>query len=106
MKQTINQSQFMDAFERMGRKDQFSYDGKKALFEYLEQYEDEAGEEVELDVIALCVGFTEYKNLAELKANYTSIEDLEDLENRTQVIYIDDREEVEEGKGRFIIQDF
>ena len=56
------------------------------------------GEEVELDVIALCCEYTEYENLEELQENYTDIDSMEKLEDRTTVIKIDD--------DRFIIQDF
>ena len=51
MKQTINFHDFVDAFNRMGRSEQFSYRALKALFEYLEDIFDG---DYELDVIALC----------------------------------------------------
>jgi hypothetical protein len=44
------------------RKDTFTYEGKKALFDYLEQYEDSTGEPLELDIIALCCEYTEYES--------------------------------------------
>lgn len=59
MKKSVNFSQFCDAFRDMGRNENFSYEGKKVLFEYLEQYEDDTGEEIELDVIALCCEYSE-----------------------------------------------
>jgi len=70
MKKTINFTDFVDAFQDAGRDDNFSYDGKKALFEYLEDYEDDTGEEIELDVIALCCEYTEYSDVAEYVDNY------------------------------------
>ena len=106
MKKTINFQDFTDAFKNMSRENQFSYEGKRALFDYIEDFEQETGEECELDVIALCCEFSEYKNLSELQENYPDVKDLEDLEEKTQVIFIDDRSEVEGGSGRFIIQDF
>ena len=48
MKQTVTESMFIDSFCG-GYKDNFSYEGKKALFEYLEQFEDDCGTEIELD---------------------------------------------------------
>ena len=54
MKQTVYLSSFRDAFIKAGRKDQFSYEGLGLLFDYFEQYEDDTGVEVELDVIAIC----------------------------------------------------
>ena len=53
MKIEVNFSRFCDEFQRAGRADQFSYEAKKALFEYLDD------EDVELGVIALCCEFTE-----------------------------------------------
>jgi len=70
----------------MGREDQFSYEGKKALFEYLEQLSDDCGIEIELDVIALCCEYSEYSDLEEIQEDYTNIESLEDLYDHTQVI--------------------
>lgn len=99
MKQTINESQFHDAFIRMNRKENFSYDGRKALFEYLEQYEQDCGEEVELDVIALCCEYTEYEDLKAFQADYgEEYESIEDIEDKTTVIRIDDES--------FLIQQF
>ena len=65
--QTLTFSQFCDAFAEMGRTDQFSYAGKQALFDYLEEYSDSTGEPVELDVIALCCDYSEddYETIAE-----------------------------------------
>lgn len=59
MKTTVNLQQFRQAFFDMGRHNQFSSDGLRVLFEALEQYEDETGEETELDVIALCCEYSE-----------------------------------------------
>ena len=65
MKQTISVNDFRDAFIKYGRNDNFSYDGLGALFDYLEGYEDNRGEEMELDVVALCCDYIEYKNAFE-----------------------------------------
>ena len=59
MKTTINLNQFRDAFYRMGRKTNFSYEGLEILFEYLEELEEGTDQEIELDVIALCCDFSE-----------------------------------------------
>ena len=69
MKQTINEYQFRDAFMSI-RPDNFSYEGAKALYEYLESYEDDTGEEIELDVIALCCEYTEYEDMQEFNNDY------------------------------------
>jgi hypothetical protein len=57
--QSINVYQFRDAFAKMGREDQFSYDALQGLYEYLEQYSEDTGQAFELDVIELCCDFTE-----------------------------------------------
>ena len=86
--QTINFSQFCDAFARMGRENQFSYAGKQALFDYLEDYSDSTGEDVELDVIALCCEYSEddYETIAEnYNINLTDI-DPEDEDEIKEII--------------------
>jgi len=59
MKQSIGFNQFTTAFEAHGHSEQFSYEAQRALFDYLEQYEADTGEELELDVIALCCDYSE-----------------------------------------------
>ena len=59
MKQTINLYDFRNAFYKMGRKDNFSYEGLEVLFDYIEELEMATGEEMELDVISLCGDFAE-----------------------------------------------
>jgi hypothetical protein len=59
MYQSINEYDFRNAFHNMGRGEQFSYEGLTILFEGLEQYEQDTGEEIELDVIALCCDYSE-----------------------------------------------
>ena len=54
MKTTITKSSFIDAFRTMGRFDQFGYDALSILFDYFEDMEADTGEEMELDVIAIC----------------------------------------------------
>jgi hypothetical protein len=95
MKQTITKSDFRDAFKEMGRESNFSYDGLGALFDYLEEMDENA----ELDVIAICCDFSEYENLEEFQGDYSGdYETIEDVENATTVIKVDDK--------RFIIQQF
>ena len=94
MKQTITQSQFIDAFRDYGREDNFSYAGLMALHEWLEQYEKDTGIEIELDVIALCCEFVEYENMAEFVSDYGytkgSYIDGDDISDLTTIIPIDE----------------
>ena len=97
---TINKYEFRDAFHKMGRGDQFSYEGLIALFYYLEMSEEDIGEPIELDVISLCCEYTEYENLKEFQDDYgDEYETLESIYNRTALIQVEDTE-------RFIIQQF
>lgn len=99
MKQTINKYEFSDAFVKMNRENNFSYEGRDALFNFLEEYEEATGEEMELDIIALCCDFTEYADIEEFQRDYgEEYETIEDIEQRTIVIPIDDES--------FIIQCF
>lgn len=59
MKTTVSLYDFREAFRQYDRANSFSYDGFRVLFEYLEEYEESCGVEVELDVIALCCEFNE-----------------------------------------------
>jgi hypothetical protein len=87
MKQSINEHKFRDAFHKMGRGEQFSYDGLTSLYDYLEQYEDDTEQEIKLDVIALCCDFTEYDSLAEFQEDYgEDYQTMEDIEYQTIVI--------------------
>ena len=116
MKQTIGLfvrlCDFEDAFRRI-RPGDFSYSGLQALFEYLEQYEEDTGEVIELDVIALCCDYTEYKNLDEYINEHEpdiSRDDYEDEDDYYEAV----KEEIGynttlieiEGEEGFIIQNY
>lgn len=59
MIQRITFTAFIDAFKAHARSEQFSYEGFKALFEHIEELEQDTGEQLELDVIALCCDYSE-----------------------------------------------
>ena len=99
MKQSVNMYDFERAFKNFER-DNFSYDGLKALFEYLEQLGDDIGEEIELDVIALCCEYMEYDSLKEYNDDYgTKYGEIDLIQDDTTLIKI-------EGTERFIIQQY
>ena len=98
MKQTINEYQFRDAFIRIDRKENFSYNGLNALYDYLTNLEDDIGEELELDAIAFCCNYSEH-DLEDLQREFGDYEgeqwqDMEEainwLEEQTTVIRVDD----------------
>ncbi len=70
MKTTITESDFLEAFKRCGRGENFSHSGLVALFGYLTDLEADMGEELELDPIAICCDFAEYPTIAEAAADY------------------------------------
>ena len=99
----VSFNDFLEEFRRYEREDQFSYEGKKALFDYLEELSEDMGEPIELDVIAICCDFTEYENLEQFIDDYSytigeDINDIEDIQDYTSVIQIDSQS--------FIIQNF
>ena len=100
MVQTITESQFIDAFKSWDAyKNQFSYDGLKALFEHLEELEDGTGAKIELDVVAICCDYIEYFTLKDYNNDYgKEHKEIEEIADETMLIKIDD--------GRFIIQQY
>ena len=66
MKTTVYFSEFCDYFQKI-RPDNFSREGLVQLFDYFESYEKDTGEEIELDVIAICCEYSEqnWKNIAD-----------------------------------------
>jgi len=113
MKQTINFSMFVDGFSN--RKDNFSYSGLKAMFEYFEKLDDDCGQEMEFDPIAICCEFTEadydyfietYDIHAQLDLSVEELDEMDEdktpildwLREHTQVIVVDE--------NTIIIQDF
>jgi hypothetical protein len=55
----VTKHSFIDAFKQSSRKDQFSYDALEAIYEYLEDYSQDSGEDVELDIVAICCDWSE-----------------------------------------------
>lgn len=93
MKSTVNFNDFQDAFRRFDRANQFSRAGLSALFDHLEELEQETGDEYELDVIGLCVDFAEFDTAEDAAREYGwTPEDgenpLEWLQEQTSVIEV------------------
>jgi hypothetical protein len=118
MKQTnLSFGDFCDSFSE-SYKNNFTYHGKKALYDYLIQYEEDTGTEIELDIVAFCCDYNEYSGIDEYIQNYNTDVDkeeytdeetkefdeegfkkavMEEIQNKTTLI------EIEESEG-FIIQ--
>jgi hypothetical protein len=83
MKITVSVYDFRDAFIKL-RPDNFTYSGLTVLFDYFEEIESDTGEEIELDVIAICCEYAEdtAQGIAE---NYgIDVEGLDDEEEITE----------------------
>jgi hypothetical protein len=70
MKNTVSRSDFERAFVFANRDANFSNEGLMALFNFFVDYENGTGEEVELDVIALCCEYSE-DTVEEIAENYS-----------------------------------
>ena len=97
MKQTIDNHTFHRAFEDCGRGSQFSENALNAIFEFYQDWEDSTGEEVELDVVAICCDWTEYGDVIEAYneligdcVDVSGDEALEALQDRTTVLELTD----------------
>lgn len=77
MKTTVSIYDFRQAFHDAGRANQFTYDGLRVLYEWIEQLDEDTGSETELDVIAICCEFDE-SDPQDIAANYSI--DLSDVD--------------------------
>ena len=109
MKMTVNSYDFVDAFRTHNRGDQFSYEGLLSLFEHLEQYEEDMGDEIDLDVIALCCDYSEYSTATEAATEHgweADAEADEDDNEEAALAWLTDRTQVIPHKKGVIVQSF
>ena len=67
----VTQSEFIDTFKQShSYKTNFSYNGLIALFDYLEDLEEDTGEDINFDMVGLCCDYSEYKNIEEFINDY------------------------------------
>jgi hypothetical protein len=104
MVQSINVYSFRDAFEKMGRKDQFSYEGLGVIYE-LEEERNE-GRTYELDVIDLCGTYSEYEDHIELWKEYSNMFDDDEPSKEEILETIGERTLVRKFEGGIIIEAF
>jgi len=108
---SVTEQEFVLRFDKIGRSENFTPWGRVALFNYLEEYEEETGQQIEFDPIALCCEFSEYESLEELNEAYgKEFEDLEEVRDYTHVIEVEVIGVVEGELSRynkgFIVQDW
>lgn len=92
-------------------RDNFSYDGAKALMEYLEQLSDDCGDNIEYDPIGFCCEYSEYETIGMLADDYPDApqaDDYDDPDDWEEELYdwLNDRTTVIEFDNGIIIQDF
>ena len=98
MYKLINEHDFINAFKSWDTyKNSFSYDGLRALFEHLEEFDgSELG--MELDVVSICCEYTEYTSVDACLEYYDHIKNCDELYENTTLLHLP--------KGRIIIRDF
>ena len=112
MKTTVTHHQFIESFRACGRESQFSRAALFALFEYLEEYENSTGEEIELDPIAICCEWAEYESATDAARTYgydweNAIWTEEVLEREeASVEWLREKTQVIEFDGGIVIQQF
>jgi phosphosulfolactate synthase (CoM biosynthesis protein A) len=116
MKMTLNTYQIADALKNDANAC-WSYNGSRALAEYLEEYEESTGEEMELDVCAIRCDFSEYSSLLdwahdhfsnaleELGLDETEENDEDEVDEKIRE-YIQDHGELIEFDGGVIVSRF
>ena len=110
--QTLSKSSFIDAFKQSSRKDQFSYDALTTIFDYLDEYSNDTGETVELDIVGVCCDWSE-SNWSEVARDYSvdlnDFADDSDDDNRIKAVaefLWDNTTAHEVSEGVFVYQQF
>ena len=94
-----NGDELRDEFRHFERGEQFSRQGFDALFEYLDEFSEDIGEDIQLDVIALCCEWSEYASSKEACDQYSDdIQTLDDLNDHTLILFLDN--------GGLMVRDF
>lgn len=99
------ESDFIDAFDRMGREDQFSRAARRALFEYYSERADYIGP-IELDPIAICCDWDEYGDILEAAAEYTYGGDEEVGDEESTLEWFREQTTVITGDGFVLLESF
>ena len=97
----VTEDNFRNTFLTSDYKNNFSYNGLTALYDYFEELEADLGESIEFDLIAIACEYSEL-TIDELRDNYSvdkDIDVIEYLQENTIVIEI-------ENSDRVIIQDY
>ena len=106
MKTTVYLNEFRDYFNKI-RPNNFSYEGLGILYDYLLEYEDSTGEEIDLDVIGLCCDYSE-DSLSNIVNSYSIGLEGEDDHEQAVKDYLEDKTTLVgiTNDGNFIYQNF
>ncbi len=110
MKETLSTSQVADRLYEDRHNAGWSWAGAHALAEHLEELEQDMGEEMEMDVVAIRCEYSEYESATDAASNYSDFEadedaDAEDVE-AAALEFLNDNTSVVEFSGGVIIRDF
>jgi len=82
---SVDENDFIRAFEQAGRGDQFSREALETLFSYYDEFD----EDIELDVVALCCDWTEESAEDALEtAGHDIPEEWEDMDDDEKAEYV------------------
>lgn len=87
--ETLSESQFAQRFVDYNRKENFSWKGLRALYQYLYNLSEDTQTPIEFDCIGLCCDFNE-TTWEEFKKEYPKFDDIADVFDHTVVIPLDD----------------
>lgn len=96
---------FIDSFRACGRESQFTVPARRALFEYLERFEEETDTELELDPVGICCDWTEYPSALAAAEDY-GFKDGIDSKDESPIEWLRNRTQVIEFDGGIVIQCF
>jgi len=108
MKNTLTINQISHALQ-LDEYAGWSWEGSKALAEYLDQIDQETGEDTELDIVAIRCDWSEYKTAKEAAMQYGWEPEPEYTEQDAQewaLGWLQDRTQVIEFEGGIIIAEF
>jgi len=97
----VTKANFRDTFLTSDYKNNFSYNGLTALYDYFSELEDELCESIEFDLVGIACEYSEL-TIKDLRDNYSidkDIDVIEYLQENTIIIEI-------ENSDRVIIQDY
>jgi hypothetical protein len=85
---TVSINDFHNAFNSM-RPNNFTYEALDAIYDYIYEVASMTGDTYKLDFIALCCDWCEYASFEDLQKDYCNIDTLEELDDKTLVLGLD-----------------